>query len=114
MDRTFTALIPALALLATSIPAGALLLSAPVDQASAVAVLFPPWSDGRSRLEQVAAAGAMPVRVGAVPFLWVVRSDEPGLPGRLRRAGLLILLDPEAAWGCAPTGTAIDELRETS
>lgn len=98
--RTF---LPALALLLCTWPAVALVSAGPAPGAAEVAVVFSPWSTAASRFAALEAADAVPVRAGGASFIWVVRSDRPGLTVRLHAAGLLLLLDPIAAGGCRAT-----------
>ncbi|MFC7331798.1 hypothetical protein [Rhodocista pekingensis] len=95
--RTF---LPALALLLCTWPAIALVSAGPAPDAAEVAVVFSPWSTAAGRFAALEAADAVAVRAGGAPFIWVVRSDRPGLAARLHAAGLLLLLDPIAAGGC--------------
>lgn len=92
--------LPALTLLVGIWPAIALVAAAPAADADEVAVVFSPWSTAASRFALLEMAGALPVRSGGAGFVWVVRSDRPGLAGRLRAAGSFLVLDPVAVGGC--------------
>lgn len=106
--RRLCTFVPAAMLLAFSVPLAGMIMAAPREQAATAAVFFPPWTGSPARMDIIVRADAVPVRSGVIPFIWVVRSDRPGLPGRLRRAGALLILDPEAAWGCAAAEKAKD------
>ncbi|MBX9740717.1 MAG: hypothetical protein K2X62_11615 [Beijerinckiaceae bacterium] len=57
------------------------------------AAIFPPWWSGAKAFEAAATSGQI-TRLGAFPFVVVVRSDDPGLASRLRDAGAVLVLDP--------------------
>ena len=67
--------------------------------AQAVAAVFPPWWSAAKVLAAAAEAGEV-VDVGASPAVLIVRSQQPGLQGRLRAAGAILLLDPRGAGAC--------------
>ena len=69
------------------------------DTAAAAAVFPPWWRPGE--IFAAAAANGRVVQLGASAAIVLVRSDQPGLPARLRAAGALIVLDPRVAGGCA-------------
>ncbi len=68
-----------------------------------LAAVFPPWW---SRGQVLAAAASTPDvaigGVGGLAFILILRSDAPGLDGRLRQAGALLLLDADGAGLCGP------------
>jgi hypothetical protein len=57
------------------------------------AAIFPPWWSGAKAFEAAATSGQI-TRLGAFPFVVVVRSDDPGLVSRLKSAGAIFVLDP--------------------
>ena len=63
------------------------------SDARIVAALFPPWWSPAATFRAAATAGEV-VRTGAVRTVVVVRSDAPGLSGRLTGAGAILVLDP--------------------
>jgi hypothetical protein len=70
----------------------ALAIPARGDAQSAAAV-FPPWW---SPAQAFAAAGSVGevTRTGALSSIVIVRSEEPALADRLRKAGAVFVLDP--------------------
>ncbi|MHB8287507.1 MAG: hypothetical protein ACYDD1_22920 [Caulobacteraceae bacterium] len=71
--------------------------------ATQVAALFPPWWSAPKVFAHAAGAGQI-VQVGA-PFVVILRSDQPGLSARLRRAGAVLLLNPLGVGPCGSTST---------
>jgi hypothetical protein len=69
------------------------------DDGSAVAAVFPPWWPTPRIFAAAAQAGDV-VDVGASPAVLIVRSQQPGLPRRLRAAGAILLLNPLGAGAC--------------
>jgi hypothetical protein len=84
----------AICILSLAVSAGAVV---PAD-ARQVAVLFPPWWSAPKVFAHAASAGEI-VQVGA-PFVLILRSDQPGLSARLRRAGAVLLLNPLGVGPC--------------
>lgn len=62
--------------------------------------MFAPWTDGRQAIERVARADGVVVRRGRFDSIVVVRSDTPGLIGRLYAAGAWLVIDPDVYGGC--------------
>ncbi|MHB8285369.1 MAG: hypothetical protein ACYDD1_11910 [Caulobacteraceae bacterium] len=90
----------AICMLSLAVSAGA---AVPAN-ARQVAALFPPWWSAPKVFAHAASAGEI-VQVGA-PFVVILRSDQPGLTGRLRRAGAVLLLNP---LGVGPCGSTVTE-----
>ncbi|MEJ1158650.1 hypothetical protein [Prosthecomicrobium sp. N25] len=65
-----------------------------------VLVIAMPWADPAAALRAVAEAGGQIVGTGTRPFVILARSDEPGLVGRLYRAGAGLVLDARATGTC--------------
>jgi hypothetical protein len=63
-------------------------------------VIALPWAEPGSAVRAVADAGGWIVATGDRPFVVVARSDEPGLAGRLYRAGAGLVLDARTAATC--------------
>jgi hypothetical protein len=72
-------------------------------RASQVAALFPPWWSAPKVFAHAASAGEI-IQVGA-PFVLILRSDQPGLSARLRRAGAILLLNPLGVGPCGSKST---------
>ena len=90
--------LPALALATLSTLMLPLLSPRPGDQAVAAGV-FPPWWASGAILAAAGEAGSI-VRLGAVPFIVVVRSESGDASQRLAAAGSLFSLDPNGITGC--------------
>jgi hypothetical protein len=88
-----------LCLLSLAVSAGAVVPA----QATLVAALFPPWWSAPKVFAHAAGAGQI-VQVGA-PFVVILRSDQPGLSARLRRAGAILLLNPLGVGPCGSSST---------
>lgn len=73
--------------------------SATPAEGGPIAALFPPWWPQERAMAAAASAGSL---AGAGPggSIWVVVADRPGLAGRLRAAGAVLLLDPAVWRGC--------------
>lgn len=67
-----------------------------------VAAVFPPWWTPARAAGAATSAGDIS-GAGAVPFILILRGDPATLGARLRAAGALVLLDPDAAGVCAKT-----------
>lgn len=93
------ALIPALALLAFSLPVVGLAAVAP-DGASEIAVVGAPWADVSRMAEIVASADGAIVRVGGLQNVIVAFSEHPDFAARLRAAGAWLVLDPLILAAC--------------
>src|ERR1700742_1189161 len=65
-----------------------------------VAVAFPPWWSAEQTFLAAASADAAIVRMTAVPSLLVVRPDQHDGLARLRRAGVWLVMDPQAIAAC--------------
>jgi hypothetical protein len=65
-----------------------------------VAVAFPPWWSAQQSLLAAASADAAIVRTTAVPSLLVVHLDQAEGLARLRAAGALLAIDPQAIAAC--------------
>lgn len=74
---------------------------APVEGASQVAVLFPPWQSDGEVLRIVAASGATIVRAGGMASIWIIDAA----PGSVSRLALhdaaWAVLDARALGACA-------------
>jgi hypothetical protein len=79
--------------------AAALALSLQPPVSGPVALLFPPWWTAMQSVVSAASVGAV-VRLGAVPFIVVVRPDRAGPRGRIARSRAWLVLDPRALGGC--------------
>jgi hypothetical protein len=65
-----------------------------------VAVAFPPWWTVQHSFSAAASAGADIVRTTAIPSLLVVKPESRDGLFRLREAGALLTLDPQAIAAC--------------
>jgi hypothetical protein len=65
-----------------------------------VAVAFPPWWSAERTFLAAASADAAIVRMTAVPSLLVVRPDQHDGVTRLRKAGVWLVMDPQAIAAC--------------
>jgi hypothetical protein len=72
----------------------------PAGDGGVIAAVFPPWWSGRESFLAAAAAGVAVIRAGTLPSILVVRGDGPESAARLRRAGALALINPQALGGC--------------
>ncbi len=90
-------MIAASLLVALSVIAMAALQAQPHDR-TRVAAVFSPWTNGERAIAQVASAGGLVVRRGAIDTIVIVQGDDPDLIDRLYAAGAWIVVDP-AAWG---------------
>jgi hypothetical protein len=93
--------------MAAAIALGSLLVAAATTvpaRAATLAAVFPPWWPADRALDAAAQAGNV-LRVGASPYVVIVRSERPDLQARLRLAGALVLLNPFGAGGCAPSSS---------
>jgi hypothetical protein len=70
-----------------------------------VAVAFPPWWDSQQVFAAAASADATIVRTTAIPALLVVSPPEHDGMTRLRRAGALLAMDPQAIAACFSKST---------
>ena len=52
-------------------------------------VIFEPGIDNNEALARLVDAGALPMRKTWASFIWVAHGDEPGLSGKLVKAGAL-------------------------
>jgi hypothetical protein len=94
---------------AASFVAMATLEAQPRDRTQ-VAAIFAPWTSGARAITQVAQAGGLVVRRGAIDAIVVVHGDDPALIDRLYAAGAWAVVDPNAWGGClagTPTNSAI-------
>ncbi len=65
-----------------------------------VAVAFPPWWNSQRAFLAAASADAAIVRMTAVPSLLVVRPDRHDGLVRLHKAGVWLVVDPQAISAC--------------
>lgn len=103
---------PAGLLLAASLAAMVALRLAPSDAVGIVAAYFPPTLDTAAAVGRIAAADGRLVTAGGVFGMWLVQSDEAGLPERLYRAGAWLVLDAGGASGCLGNGRRIPNTGE--
>ena len=64
------------------------------------AAVFPPWWSAAEAFAAAGSAGEV-ARAGALSSILIVHSKEPALADRLRKAGALLVLDPERLALCA-------------
>jgi hypothetical protein len=81
------------------------------SDAEVVAVAFPPWWNTRQVFLAAASANASIVRMTAVPALLVVRPDGNDGLTRLRNAGALLMIDPQAVAACFSTNGDQNDVR---
>jgi len=86
-----------------------LLVAAPSDARSGVAVVFAPWVDEAQAMSRVAESGGALVRPGAFSFITVAIPKAPDFAARVRSAGAWILLDPQFLDGCFFTETSLQQ-----
>lgn len=77
-----------------------IVIGAAPRQADRAAAVFPPWWSEARVVAAAASAGDIASRGGAANIV-LVRGDPATLRSRLRAAGALLLLDPQAAGFCA-------------
>lgn len=70
------------------------------DGTGPVAAVFPPWWSARDVMVGLARTDAAILREGFNASIVLASSPTPGLADRLRAAGALLVLDPQAAGGC--------------
>lgn len=71
-----------------------------------MAAVFPPWDSAAAVFAAASRAGAVDAAGGFANVL-IVRSDQPGLAARLRKAGAWALIDADLASACiAPAPAA--------
>jgi hypothetical protein len=95
---TFSQWLPGMSILAVS-TAMLPVLSGGMTDPRIGAGVFPPWWSSRDVIAAAGAAGSI-VRLGAVPFIVVVRSDGSDVTDSLRASGSLFNLDPLGIAGC--------------
>ncbi len=86
-----------------------LLVAAPSDARSGVAVVFAPWVDEAQAMTRVAESGGALVRTGAFSFITVAIPKAPDFAARVRSAGAWILLDPQFLDGCFFNETSLQQ-----
>lgn len=70
------------------------------DGTGPVAAVFPPWWSARDVMAGLARTDAAILREGFSSSIILASSPTPGLADRLRAAGAMLVLDPQAAAGC--------------
>ncbi|MEQ8586853.1 MAG: hypothetical protein RLO01_02745 [Thalassobaculaceae bacterium] len=70
------------------------------DGTGPVAAVFPPWWSAHDVMAGLARTDAAILREGFNSSIVLASSPAPGLADRLRAAGALLVLDPQAAAGC--------------
>jgi hypothetical protein len=90
----------AAALLIASFVAVAALTFQTRPDSEVVAAVFPPWWSTQHIFEAAASADASIVRMTAIAAVVVVKPAEHGGVERLRNAGALLTIDPQAIAGC--------------
>lgn len=99
-------LVPAFGLTGIIMAAILALTTWPADRGYAVAV-FAPTDSTHDIVAALFRADARLIDGGGLPGTFIVYSAQTGLPGRLRRAGALLVLDPLSGAGCGgPSKTA--------
>ena len=93
----------ALLLAASTLPVFAV-ADLPGEADGTVAAVFAPTTGKAAALAAVAEAGGSVLRAGAWRSVLIVRSDKAGFAGRLRRAGAILVVDPQSAAGCLLAG----------
>ena len=89
-----------LLLVASTLAFAGLSLAPPQAPGAPVAVVFPPWWGATRSFLAASAAGVAVIRAGAIPAILVVRLDDAASRARLRSAGAVFFLDPQALGGC--------------
>lgn len=75
----------------------------PRPDSEAVAAVFPPWWSGAKALTAAASADASIIRTGAFATIMIVKpATHDGLE-KLREAGALLTIDPQAIGACLET-----------
>src|SRR5262245_58531888 len=70
----------------------------PSDNGVLIAV-YPPWWSSSRALAAASDAGNV-LNGGALPFVYVIQSTQPGLMERLRGSGALVVMSPIGPDGC--------------
>src|SRR6201994_2727761 len=96
----------ALLVVASFVAVAALSFQARPDS-EVVAAVFPPWWSTQHIFEAAASADASIIRTTAIAAVVVVNPDEHGGIERLRQAGVLLTIDPQAIAGCFNTDKGI-------
>jgi len=86
-----------------------LLVAAPSDARSGVAVVFAPWVGQAQAMALVADSGGALVRTGGFSFITVAIPVSPDFADRVRSAGAWFLLDPQLVDGCFSTDTFLQQ-----
>ncbi|WP_271067963.1 hypothetical protein [Caulobacter sp. NIBR1757] len=89
--------LPVAVLALSTVSVGA--LAAAPGRPDAMAAVYPPWWSPARAAASAATAGDLQA-VGGSATILVVRSDRPGLGGRLRESGALFLIDSRLASFC--------------
>ena len=74
----------------------------PGDPRAGAAVVFAPWTGAAEAILRATAAGGSLVRLGARPWIVVVRPDDAAYAERAFAKGALLVLDPKALAACLP------------
>jgi hypothetical protein len=72
----------------------------PRVEAREAAVLVAPWGGLEAAAAIAVRSGARIARAGGMPGVFVLTSEDAGLPARLHDAGAWIVADPLLAGGC--------------
>jgi len=91
--------LPSLVLFASLLGVAALALQPRPDHP--VAAVFPPWWSAERAFAAAGSAGGAVLRDGAWSTLIVAQSPDPQFAARLRAAGALLVLDPQALGTCS-------------
>ena len=86
-----------------SLYASAAIALKPQDPASGVAVIFAPWTTSEQTFARSVDAGGRFVRYGGYSFIAVVVPEAPDYTSRIRSAGALLVVDPQALAACLST-----------
>ncbi len=76
-----------------------LVLTLKPSPAGPVAILFPPWWGAVRSMEAAAGLGSI-IRLGAFPFVVIVKPDASSAAVPKHPSGALLLLDPVLFGGC--------------
>jgi hypothetical protein len=96
----WSGLLPAAALLLSSVFATLLIGLAPAAGQTQLAVIAPPWWNLMQTAEMVGAAEGDVVDIGGLPNVVIAHSDDPGFVAALYRRGAWLVLDPVLLRGC--------------
>jgi hypothetical protein len=102
--KPWSGLLPALALLLSSVLGALVAGLVPAAGQTQVAVVTAPWWGLMRTVEMIGAADGTILDAGGLPNVVIAHSDDPGFVDALYRAGAWLVLDPVLLRGCLAAG----------